>query len=65
MMDGEERDNNGDSAIEPPNNEDSDSEDSDEDLDKGVDELSKPAVLANIYLAKNICEYYLLLPQML
>ena len=52
MMDGEERDNNGDSTIEPPNNEDSDSEDSDEDLDKGVDELSKPAVLAKIYLEK-------------
>lgn len=52
MMDGEERDNNGDGTIEPPNNEDSDSEDSDEDLDKGVDELSKPAVLAKIYLEK-------------
>ena len=63
MIDGEEEDNNGDGAVEPPNNEDEDSEDEDEDEDKdededeGVDNLSKPTVLSDIYLAKIISKY--------
>ena len=55
LIDGEEEDNNGDGAVEPLNNEDEDSEDEDE--DEGVDKLSKPTVLSDIYLAKTISKY--------